>query len=51
MTYAEAAELLRVSPRTVRRMVTQNRLRTVDVGGCKRIPRSEVERAGGDSAA
>lgn len=43
LTYNEAAQALRVSPRTVRRMVADGRLAVVEMGGCKRIRRADVE--------
>lgn len=43
LTYEEAAQVLRVSPRTVRRLVADERLPVVELGGCKRIRRADVE--------
>lgn len=39
-----AAKLLGRSASTVRRMVSSGELRTVQVSGCKMVPRSELER-------
>jgi excisionase family DNA binding protein len=41
-TYPEAAELLRVSPRTIRRMVDARELPRTRVRGEPRIPRAAI---------
>ena len=45
---AEAAELLRVSPKTVSRWAKEGRIRHITtLGGHRRFPRDEVERIAG----
>jgi len=46
MTTAECAELLRVTPATIRNMVKDNRLKSINFGSSHttRIPRSEIEK-------
>ena len=43
LTYAAAAALLSVSPRTIRRIVGAGQLPTIDIAGCKRITRTAIE--------
>lgn len=46
MTTAETAEVLRVTPTTIRNMVKDKRLKSINLGNSHtiRIPRSEIER-------
>jgi excisionase family DNA binding protein len=46
----EAAQLLGVSPFTVRRLADAGALRTVNIGARRLIPFSEVERAAANGA-
>jgi len=43
LTVEETAEFLRVSDKTVRRMLQDGRLQGVDLGGAWRISREELE--------
>ncbi len=47
MTLSEAAAYLKVSRRTVERMIARRQLRPVRVGRCVRVRLSELERAVG----
>lgn len=44
LTYPEAAAALSVGERTVRRMVSDGRLRAVPLGRARRIPATEIDR-------
>ncbi len=43
LTVEETAEFLRVSERTIRRMLKDGRLQGIDLGGVWRISREELE--------
>lgn len=44
LTIEQAAEMLRVHPDTIRRMITQGKLKASKVGRVYRIRKSEIER-------
>lgn len=44
LTYDEAGRLLECSARTIRRLVTEGKLRSITVGAAPRIARTELER-------
>lgn len=44
LTYAEAAMMLNISHRTVRKLAASRQIRAVKIGSCVRIPPAEMDR-------